>query len=92
MSGVATFDTAGTIHTMDSPEDLEQRLSAGDWLEPAEAAALLDVSKSTVVRMLNADPPVIRFRRKPGTGRHRELNPEDVRRELDARREVHGEG
>ncbi|OKI47250.1 hypothetical protein A6A27_10400 [Micromonospora sp. CB01531] len=72
-------------------EELERALDAGEWLRPADVAELLGVSKSTVVRMLNADPPGLRFRRKAGTGRHREVHPEDVRRQLAARRQVHGE-
>ncbi|MFY1589019.1 hypothetical protein ACN267_31515 [Micromonospora sp. WMMD734] len=72
-------------------EDLERAAQAGEWLRPADVALLLNVSKSTVVRMLNADPPEIRFRRKAGTGRHRECHPEDVLSKLTDRRQVHGD-
>lgn len=65
-------------------------LDAGDWLLPGAVAVLLGVDRSTVVRMLNADPPVIRYRYRSGRGRYWELNPEDVRSELSPRREVHG--
>lgn len=74
-----------------TPEEIERRLDAGEWLRPGEVAILLDVSRSTVTRMLDPKNPAIRFRQISGTGRHRQLNPEDVRRELDARRTVHGE-
>ncbi|MEU7590659.1 hypothetical protein AB0A95_30755 [Micromonospora sp. NPDC049230] len=72
-------------------DELERAVRAGEWLRPGDVALLLVVSKSTVVRMLNADPPEIRYRRISGTGRHRECHPEDVLRELAARREVHGQ-
>ncbi|MFG1898713.1 hypothetical protein ACGFIP_32365 [Micromonospora zamorensis] len=72
-------------------DDLEQGLAADEWLRPGDVARVLDISKSAVIRMLNAEPPQIRYRYKPGTGRHRECHPEDVRRELVARRQVHGD-
>lgn len=73
-------------------DELEERLSRGGWLLPGEVATLLGVSRSTVIRAyLNTDPPKIRYRLRPGSGRYRECHPEDVRRELDARRQVHGD-
>lgn len=92
MSITATLGTVGTISVMaGTVEDLERRLAAGEWLRPGDVARLLGVARTSVVRMLNADPPQIRYRLKPGTGRHRECHPDDVRRELDARRRVHGD-
>ncbi|TDC42106.1 hypothetical protein [Micromonospora sp. KC213] len=72
-------------------DDLRQALDAGEWLRPADAALVIGVSKSVVVRMLTADPPKMRYRVKAGTGRHRECHPDDVRREMEARHQVHGE-
>lgn len=94
MSPLATLTTAATIATMgDTPADLERRLSAGEWLLPGQVAKLLGVDRSTVVRMLAPpESPRIRYRERPGSGRYRECHPEDVRRELEARRRVHGEG
>jgi hypothetical protein len=74
-----------------TPEEIERRLDGGEWLRPGDVAILLGVSRKTVDRMLSATPPAMRWRRKPGTGRYREVHPEDVRRELDARRKVVGE-
>lgn len=71
-------------------EEIERRLNAGEWLRPGDVAILLDVSRSTVTRMLDPKSPVIRFRTIPGSGRHRELHPDDVRRQLIERRKVHG--
>ncbi|MEU1810920.1 hypothetical protein [Micromonospora aurantiaca (nom. illeg.)] len=77
---------------MDAVEELEERLSRGEWLLPGEVATLLSVSRSTVIRVyLNPDPPKIRYRVRPGSGQYRECHPDDVRRELDARRQVHGD-
>lgn len=74
-----------------TPEEIERRLDAGEWLRPGDVAILLGVSRKTVDRMLPDQSPTMRWRRKPGTGRHREVHPEDVRRELDARRNIVGE-
>lgn len=91
MSITNTLDPPATISTMSrTVEDLERALDAGEWLRPGDVARLLDISRAAVVRMLNAEPPQIRYRVKPGTGRHRECHPEDVRRELVARRQIHG--
>lgn len=91
MSITATFATIGTIGAMaETVEDLERRLRAGAWLRPGDVARVLDASRSTVVRMLTADPPLIRWRTKPGS-RHRECHPEDVLRLLAERRRVHGD-
>ncbi|MFB9852426.1 hypothetical protein ACFFMR_18790 [Micromonospora andamanensis] len=77
---------------MATVEDLEARLRDGAWLLPGEVAKLLDVDRSTVIRAyLLPEPPKIRFRRRAGAGGYRECHPEDVRRELAARRQVHGD-
>ncbi|GIJ51342.1 hypothetical protein Val02_82280 [Virgisporangium aliadipatigenens] len=67
--------------------ELERRLNAGEWLLPGEAAALLDVSRSTMVRLLNAG--TIGHRKKPGAGQYRICNPSDVKRLLDDARREH---
>lgn len=88
----ATLATAATITTMAGTGDLETRLDRGDWLLPGEVARLLGVDRSTVIRAyLKHEPPKIRYRRRAGAGGYRECHPEDVRRELAARRQVHGE-
>ncbi len=69
---------------------LEARLNAGEWLLMGEVAALLGIGRTTVHRMLNAG--TIRYRTRPGSGSYREVHPEDVRKQLAARREVPGEG
>ena len=71
-------------------DDLEHRARGGEWLRPGDVAVLLGVDRRTVDRMLRADPPTLRYRVKSGTGRHREVHPEDVLRELEARRTIHG--
>lgn len=75
----------------DTPEEIERRLDAGEWLTIGDVSVLLKVDRSTAHRMLKTQPPMIRYRFRAGPGRYRELHPEDVRRELDQRREVHGE-
>lgn len=67
-----------------------RKLAAGEWLSTGEAAALLRVDKTTVIRMAKADPPEIVSEIKPGIGRYRLINPADVRRLLDESRRVHG--
>lgn len=93
MSITATLGPPATIGTMRrrTVEDLERALTAGEWLRPADVARVLGVSKSTVVRMLTATPPQLRYRLKSGTGRHREIHPDDVRAALAQRRKVHGD-
>jgi excisionase family DNA binding protein len=66
--------------------EIERRLERGEWLRPGDVATLLSVHRMTIDRMIRAGR--IRFRLVPGTGKHRECNPEDVRRELVARRVV----
>jgi hypothetical protein len=74
-----------------TPDELERKLDAGEWLLPGEVAILLGVNRTTVHWMLaEQDPPAFRYRVRPGRGGYRELHPDDVRRELDARRRVHG--
>ena len=75
----------------DGAEGLERRVRAGEWLTPGEVAVLLGASRATVDRMLTAEPPQLAYRFKPGTGRHREIQPESVLAELARRREVHGQ-
>lgn len=92
MSPLATLAPPATITTMATVEDLEARLAAGAWLLPGEVAKLLDIDRTTVIRAyLNPDPPKIRYRHRAGAGGYRECHPDDVRRELAARRQVHGE-
>lgn len=74
-----------------TPEEIEQQLDAGKWLTIGSVATLLDIDRSTVDRMVKAEPPIFRHRLRPGTGGYRELHPEDVRRELIERRKVHGD-
>lgn len=71
---------------------LEARVRAGEWLLTGEVGALLGVSPVTVWRWTKGTPPYVRFRQRAGRGRYREIHPEDVMRELDAGREVHGDG
>jgi hypothetical protein len=73
-----------------TPEELELRLDKGEWLLPGDVAILLGVDRSTVVRMLTAEPPKMRFRVRAGAGGYRECHPEDVRRELAERHRIHG--
>ena len=70
-------------------EEIERRVRAGEWPTPGDVATLLDVGRKTVDRMLTAG--LIRYRVKPGTGKHRECHPDDVLRELVRRRTVHGD-
>jgi hypothetical protein len=91
VSPLATNATPATIATMGGTADeIERRLDQGDWLLPGDVAILLEVDRSTIVRMLNADPPRIRFRRRPGAGQYRECHPDDVRQLLEERRRIHG--
>ena len=69
---------------------LEARVRAGEWLLTGEAAVLLGVDPATVYRWTRATPPYVRFRLRAGRGRYREIHPEDLLRELEAGREVHG--
>jgi excisionase family DNA binding protein len=66
--------------------ELERRLNAGEELSPGEVAALLGVGRTTVHDMIRAGK--IRYTKTPGG--HRRCNPDDVRRLLDERRQVHG--
>lgn len=73
-----------------TPEELERRLDANEWLLVGEVATLLGVDRTTIHRMLTTEPPKFRHKRRAGRGGYRELHPDDVRRELDERRKVHG--
>ena len=92
---VDTVETVGTITQTSIKErcvvydlaDIERRLDAGKPLLIGEVAALLDVSRSTVHRMLRRGE--IRYSTKPGAGGYRECIAEDVRRELAKRRQEH---
>lgn len=77
--------------TLRTAAELRDALAQGEWLSLGEAAIVLDAARNTVHRMLTAVPPVIRFRLKPGSGRHRELHPGDVLAQLERRSRVHGE-
>ena len=70
---------------------LEARVRADEWLLTGEVAILLGVDPATVWRWTRATPPYVRFRHRAGRGRYREIHPEDVLRELNAGREVHGD-
>lgn len=72
-----------------TPEELERRLDAREWLLVGEVATLLDVDRTTIHRMLTAAPPRFRYRVRTGGG-YRELHPDDVQRELQNRRTIHG--
>lgn len=92
MPPLATLAPPATITTMATADELEARLTQGAWLLPGEVAKLLGIDRTTVIRAyLNPEPPKIRFRRRAGAGGYRECHPDDVRRELDARRQVHGD-
>ncbi len=67
--------------------ELERRLNAGDWLLIGEVAALLGIGRASVHRLLTAG--IIGHRIRPGAGRYRECKPDDVRHQLDARRQEH---
>lgn len=71
-------------------DEIRTALDANEWLRPNDVAVLLDVSRQTVIRLLNADPPKVRFKLKPGLGRHRVIHPDDVRRLLAEHDTVHG--
>lgn len=64
--------------------DLERRLRAGEWLLIGEVAAVIGISRASVDRMLTAG--TIGHRVRPGSGRYRECDPDDVRHQLDERR------
>lgn len=88
----ATLAAPATITTMDTAGEIERRLARGEWLLPGEVAVLLGVDRSTVIRAyLRPDPPLIRYRRRPGRGGYRECHPDDVRLVLAERRRIHGE-
>lgn len=70
-----------------SPEELERMLDDGEWLKAGQVAALLGVDPATIHRRRAARK--IRVRKQGGDGQYL-FHPEDVRRLLDASREVHG--
>lgn len=73
-----------------SAADLEAAAKAGEWLTIGEAAILLGVDRSTVDRMLNADPPELPYRHRSGRGRYREIDPQALLAELERTRRVYG--
>ncbi len=75
----------------DDAAELERQVRSGAWLRPGQVATLLEISRKTVDRMLHAEPPLLRYRFKPGSGKHREVHPADVVARLDERREVQGD-
>jgi hypothetical protein len=74
-----------------SADVLRLALDAREWLSPGEVAILLGVNRQTIHRMLSSDPPTIRYRLKPGSGQHRECNPDDVLRLLRDRNVIYGQ-
>lgn len=70
----------------DGPEQLEARVRAGEWLRPGDAARLLGLSRSTMLRRL--DDKTVGWRLHPG-GKQRRVNPVDVIRLLDQSRAEH---
>ncbi len=77
-------------------QELKQQLDDGEWLTIGNVAILLGVDRTTVHHMLKPNertgaPARIRYRVRPGAGAYRECHPADVRRELDARQQIHGE-
>lgn len=87
-----TVATAGTIPrvTPRPAEELRRLVAAEEWLQIAEVGVLLGVSRQTVHRMVQRG--IIRHRLRAGTSNQRELDPEDVRREMARIAVVHGEG
>lgn len=80
----------GSQHRMPEANlaEIERKLDAGEWLGPGQVAALFNTSRTSVDRWLRSGR--ITYRRGP-TGR-RELNPADVRRELDEYRQERRNG
>jgi hypothetical protein len=68
------------------PAEIEARLDRGEWLRVGDVAALLNTSRWSVDRLLRSG--AIGHRKHGGRG-WRELDPVDVRRELDNYRRVH---
>jgi hypothetical protein len=66
--------------------ELQRRLDAGEWLRPGEVAALLETTRASIDRWIRAGRLGYRSR---GPGGHRVINPDDVRKELDAYRQEH---
>lgn len=66
--------------------EIERRLDEGAWLRTGDVAVLFEATRQDVDHWIGAGK--FRYRRTPGG--HRLLHPEDVRRELDAFRVVHG--
>lgn len=64
---------------------IKERLDRGEWLLPAQVAILLDISRSTVQRLI--DTGDIPYRLKAGT-KYRTCDPEVVRRLLAAHEQV----
>jgi excisionase family DNA binding protein len=64
-------------------DELLAALDNDEWLQIGEAAVVIGMSRSTVHRMVRNGK--IRVRRRPSSGvaGQRELNPEDVRREME---------
>jgi excisionase family DNA binding protein len=77
---------AGRMTSDQERAALEQRLEAGEWLLPGDAAKLLGLSRSTVTRYIRDG--AIGHKRKPGS-RYRLANPLDVRRLLEESRIEH---
>ena len=67
---------------------VERQLDAGAWLRPGAVAKLFGVDRYRVDDWVKAGK--FAYRKTPGG--HRELDPRDVRRELDKRRQIHRDG
>lgn len=61
---------------MSIEERAERKLAAGEWLSTGEAAKLLGIDKTTVIRM--ADRDEINAKKKTGVGRYWLIDPAAV--------------
>lgn len=77
---------AGGMADQKKRAELERRIEAGEWLTAGHVAIVLDVSRSSVVRML--DDGKLGFRKKPGS-RYRMVNPAEVKQMLEESRQEH---
>lgn len=87
LTSAATATTEAATMVKQTPEELERLLDAGEWLKAGQVAALLDVDPVTIHRRRASGR--YRVKRQGGDGQYL-FHPEDVRRALDASREVHG--
>ena len=73
-----------TPEPADERAALRSRVEAGEWLGPSDVSRLLGISRSSIVRMMNAEPPTLRSKKRISTGKHRIVHPQDVLAELQA--------